>query len=75
MFANIPGTLPEERFEELMRGGPFRLERIISTGQITREGQWYDQEHDEWVLVLRGLPDCNSTANRNRSNCGQAILF
>ena len=54
MFAEVPGTLPEERFEELVRGSRFRLERIISTGHITPAGQWYDQEHDEWVVVLRG---------------------
>jgi len=54
MYADVPGTLPEERFDELIRGGPFRLERIISTGHVTPAGQWYDQEHDEWVVVLRG---------------------
>ena len=54
MFAEVPGTLPEERFEELVRGSRFRLERIISTGHITPAGQWYDQDHDEWVVVLRG---------------------
>jgi len=54
MFAGVPGTLPEERFEELIRGGQFRLERIISIGHVTPAGQWYDQDDDEWVLVLRG---------------------
>jgi cupin 2 domain-containing protein len=29
-----------------------RIERIVSTGQTTPEGQWYDQETDEWVLVV-----------------------
>jgi len=54
MFAGVPGTLPEEQFEELIRGGQFRLERIVSTGHVTPAGQWYDQDQDEWVLVLRG---------------------
>ena len=30
------------------------LERIISHGQTTPEGEWYDQERDEWVVVLEG---------------------
>jgi cupin 2 domain-containing protein len=44
----------EEVFEELLHGGEFRLERIISTGQATPEGQWCDQDADEWVLLLSG---------------------
>jgi len=31
-----------------------RIERIASTGQATPEGEWYDQDHDEWVLVVAG---------------------
>jgi cupin 2 domain-containing protein len=31
-----------------------RIERIVSTGQVTPEGQWYDQDDDEWVLVVSG---------------------
>ncbi|QDV48737.1 cupin domain-containing protein [Gimesia fumaroli] len=48
-------TLPvAELFEELFRGQTFRVERIVSTGQATREGQWYDQQHAEWVVLLTG---------------------
>ena len=31
-----------------------RLERIISSGQATPAGQWYDQEQHEWVVLLSG---------------------
>jgi len=31
-----------------------RIERIVSTGQVTPDGQWYDQDSDEWVLVVKG---------------------
>jgi len=44
----------EELIEELLDGGPFELERIVSTGQTTPVGQWYDQERDEWVVLLSG---------------------
>jgi cupin 2 domain-containing protein len=30
------------------------IEKIISTGQKTPEGQWYDQDRDEWVILLQG---------------------
>ena len=46
--------LPAETVQELLRGGNFRLQRIVSTGQTTPEGQWYDQDTDEWVLLLSG---------------------
>lgn len=44
----------DEVFEELLCGSRFRVERIISTGQITPAGTWYDQENDEWVLLVSG---------------------
>ncbi len=43
-----------ETFEGLLRGENFKLERIVSTGQATPQGQWYDQDTDEWVLLLSG---------------------
>ena len=44
-----------EFFETLFRAsGAVRVERIVSHGQTTPEGEWYDQEEDEWVAVLEG---------------------
>ena len=31
-----------------------RIERIVSTGQASPPGFWYDQEQDEWVVLLTG---------------------
>jgi cupin 2 domain-containing protein len=31
-----------------------RIERIVSTGQASPPGFWYDQDRDEWVVVLSG---------------------
>ena len=30
------------------------VERIVSHGQVSPDGEWYDQERDEWVIVLEG---------------------
>lgn len=30
------------------------IERIISTGQVTPIGEWYNQDQDEWVILLQG---------------------
>jgi cupin 2 domain-containing protein len=52
---NLPSRpLPEEVVEILVERVPMRIERIVSTGQTTKEGQWYDQESDEWVLWVAG---------------------
>jgi cupin 2 domain-containing protein len=54
IFANLPASLSEEVFHEIIYGERFRLERIISFGQATPDGQWYDQEQHEWVVLLAG---------------------
>ncbi|AFY78829.1 putative enzyme of the cupin superfamily [Pleurocapsa sp. PCC 7327] len=47
--------LPDkELFEPLLSANNLLIERIISTGQNTPPGQWYDQEKDEWVILLQG---------------------
>ena len=38
ILANLPTKLPDERFDELLRGDGFRLERILSTGQAVARG-------------------------------------
>ena len=34
-----------------------RIERIISYGQTSPEGFWYDQAWDEWVLLVQGAAE------------------
>ncbi len=52
---NLPPELsPEEYFEPLVSGDNVLIDRIISTGQTTPVGEWYDQERDEWVILLQG---------------------
>ena len=43
-----------EYLETLFDKGPVRIERIISRGHRTPEGEWYNQDGDEWVAVLQG---------------------
>ena len=31
-----------------------RLEQIVSNGQASAEGFWYDQKEPEWVMLVRG---------------------
>jgi cupin 2 domain-containing protein len=48
------GPLPDEVVDLLVEREGLRIERIVSTGQTTPQGQWYDQETGEWVLVVAG---------------------
>lgn len=54
VFDNIPEHLPDELFEEILQTASFTLERIVSRGHSTPPGKWYDQERNEWVMVLKG---------------------
>ncbi|HVN98356.1 MAG TPA: cupin domain-containing protein [Syntrophorhabdaceae bacterium] len=54
VFANILDTVPDEVIETLLKGESFRLERIVSDRHSTPQGTWYDQDQNEWVVVLKG---------------------
>ncbi len=54
IFTNIPLTIKEELFEKLINGKNFFLERIISDGHASPENFWYDQEQNEFIMLLSG---------------------
>jgi cupin 2 domain-containing protein len=54
LFDDVPRELPSEHIDVLLDTPALRLERIVSTGHATPPGEWYDQDRDEWVVVLRG---------------------
>jgi len=51
--ADLPAGATEHVDELLVRSG-FRVERIVSTGQASPPGFWYDQDVAEWVVLLSG---------------------
>jgi cupin 2 domain-containing protein len=54
LFAGLPAELTEELIETLVHANGARLERIVSRGHATPAGEWYDQDANEWVVLLRG---------------------
>jgi len=44
----------DEIFERILEAGDVRIERIVSHGHTSPASGWYDQDEDEWVLVLQG---------------------
>jgi cupin 2 domain-containing protein len=54
LLANLPSALSGEVFETITDCDALCIERIVSHGQSTPQGEWYEQERDEWVLVVTG---------------------
>jgi cupin 2 domain-containing protein len=54
LFRNLPNATEEERLEELCRSRSFRIERIVSGGQVSPADFWFDQLDDEWVILVQG---------------------
>ena len=51
---NIDFSKNEEVTEILASSKNVRIERIISTGQVTASDFWYDQPETEFVTILQG---------------------
>ena len=54
LFADLPASAGQEQFTELLSRPGLRIEKIVSTGQASPAGFWYDQPQAEWVVLLRG---------------------
>lgn len=54
LFADLPPDTSRESFENLLNVPGLRIERIVSYGQASAPDFWYEQETDEWVIVLQG---------------------
>lgn len=54
IFSAIPKNLEAEKFEQLVKTDVVRIERIVSKGHKSPESGWYDQDEEEWVMIVRG---------------------
>lgn len=54
LFAEPADGGSDELITLLLSRPQLRIERIVSHGQASPDGFWYDQEEDEWVTVLAG---------------------
>lgn len=51
---SIPDNQKDELIEAILQASGFRIERIVSRGQASPDGFWYDQADNEWVILLKG---------------------
>jgi cupin 2 domain-containing protein len=54
IFKSLPSETTKEVFDVLLQNKTIRIERIVSKGHTSPASGWYDQEDNEWVLVLEG---------------------
>jgi cupin 2 domain-containing protein len=54
LFDDFPEDIDDEYVDDLVEGENVRVERIVSRGHASPAGFWYDQDEDEWVLLLSG---------------------
>lgn len=76
LLRSLPDARIQEVFECLVDRGNLRIERIVSQGQATPQGEWYDQEEHEWVLVLSGFGILEFESGESvRLDAGDALLL
>lgn len=54
IYNNIIEDYQNEIFDNLLVKPNVRIERIVSNGQSSESNFWYDQDENEWLLLLKG---------------------
>jgi cupin 2 domain-containing protein len=54
IFADLPNASSQEHFVTLLENSAVKIQRIVSDIDSGSSELWYDQDHEEWVIVLRG---------------------
>jgi len=54
LLVPLPDAEAGEHVDTLLTRPGLRIERIVSRGQASPPGFWYDQPEAEWVLLLAG---------------------
>jgi len=54
LFSSLPQHGSDEIITQLLSAPNVRIERIVSTGQASPPGFWWDQDWPEWLVLLTG---------------------
>src|SRR3989344_2723549 len=54
LYEKIPKKLSKELFNTIVLKNNCKIERIISMGHKTPKGKWYNQNKNEFVMILKG---------------------
>ena len=78
MTDNIFDRLPdlpqhEEIFELICKNNIIKIERIISSGQRSPDDFWYEQEWNEFVIILKGSAEIMFSDRRFKLKTGDYV--
>ncbi|MGD9409310.1 cupin domain-containing protein [Thiohalocapsa sp.] len=73
LFAGLPVLDSGEDFITLIDQGNVQIERIVSSPRP--ESNRYDQDHDEWVLLLSGQATLELDGKPVQLNTGDHLLI
>jgi len=73
LFAHLPTNLPNELVEVLIENQHVRIERIVSAEHASPKNFWYDQDENEWVVVLKGAAKLVFEGQEDPIDMGRAI--
>ena len=54
LLADLPAPGEAEHFATLCETKAVRIERIVSDEHSSPPDFWYDQPHDEWIMLVQG---------------------
>jgi cupin 2 domain-containing protein len=54
IFSGVPRQITQEITDVIVSSPTARIERIVSKGHSSSRDYWYDQEQNEWVIVIKG---------------------
>ena len=75
LFDEIPSKISDELITVLAESNGVKIERIVSDGHASPEGFWYDQDQNEWVLLLSGSAVLTIENKQIELNPGDHLLI
>ena len=75
LFTDIPKLAAEELFTTVLERPGCRIERIVSYGQCSPEGFWYDQAWNEWELLVQGTAEIDLVDRRVALSPGNHLFI
>ena len=72
----LPDYLPDDEVTEiLLQNKNIRVERILSSGQSSPPGFWYDQKEEEYVVILKGCAELLMDTQKITLREGDSLLI